>query len=289
MLRRLCATGAGVLALAGVLGFTTATRPAIPYASPSFIEAQEAQQDKLAPIHTQLFTDEVEKSDAELIDANEIAWIEVDEYTAEALLLAGVMEFIEIDEHGQANYAMSSGVDVVIVVVQVIVGGPVVPPKPPAIAPPQNPCPAGWVAGPGGTCIGPTWQLYDYPPRWVLTDCDKEWITGFVVCNYKFEFEFIRLTNAANCDGWFSSPCTAPAVCVQYSTYTINCSRTVTNPPPGCERDCSCCPAAPHGDAQAGCTPPVLPPKSPVAIPGMPLPGFTVTNGFKCYTPGAPW
>ena len=285
ILRRLCATGAGVLALVGVLGFTTATQPAIPYASSSFIEAQEAHQGKPAPIHTQLFTDEVKNSDAEPIDANEIAWIEVDEYTAEALLSAGVMEFIEIDEQGQAIYAMSSAPSVVIVVIQGTGGGPV-PQKIPGIAPPQSPCPAGWVAGPGGTCINGGWQLYDYK-GWVVTNCYKESLTGYVVCNYKFEFEFIRLTAGTNCNRLSSTPCTAPNVCVEFVSYTATCSRTNTNPEPGCELDCSCCPSTPYGPAQGGCATPN--PSHPGVYPGAPLPGFTVVRDFKCYTPGAPW
>ena len=164
ILRRLCATGAGVLALVGVLGFTTATQPAIPYASSSFIEAQEAHQGKPAPIHTQLFTDEVKNSDAEPIDANEIAWIEVDEYTAEALLSAGVMEFIEIDEQGQAIYAMSSAPSVVIVVIQGTDGGPVVAPKPPPIT--LDP--------------GQTW-----PPNWNYRGCTGPSSIGLFTCHYE--------------------------------------------------------------------------------------------------------
>ena len=291
ILRRLCATGAGVLALVGVLGFTTATQPAIPYASPSFIEAQEAHQGKPAPIHTQLFTDEVKNSDAEPIDANEIAWIEVDEYTAEALLSAGVMEFIEIDEHDQAIYAMTSGVNVVIVVVQGTVGGPVVAPKPPGIAPPLTPCPPGTVAGPGGTCIGPSWQVYDYPPTWVKIPCTTTF--GSVTCWYKFEFEFIRLTAAKNCDGWLSSPCTAPAVCVEFVTYKANCSPSYNYPPSplpsNCATPCACCPPAPLPTGVGGCTAPTFPPITPGILPGVPLPGFTMERDFKCYTPGAPW
>lgn len=231
----------------------------------------------------------IEAVDTEGVDATESSWIEVNELTAQALFDARLIEFIEVDERGNVMYAMAvedQGSDVVIVVVSGG-GGPVITPigqRIPGIAPVYpGGCPAGWVRGPGGTCINRGWQIYDYPPKWTVTSCTGPDWAGYVTCVYQFQFEFIRLS-ATPCNPL----CGAPQVCVEYVNYTATCTNRRV-PIGECGDDCSCCPSTPLGPGSGGCVTPTVLPQHPGISPGSPLPGFTVTKGTRCYTPGAAW